>query len=1436
MNRTKRFLSAILAAVMLICTLPVAAFATADPIALTVPLKSGMTLAEAVKELNHAAGLAETTSGWLYRTLATIEYTYTKIEVNASDVVPGMGWMDATPYLPSYPDLQAEAEHQLTLKEEADSAISSAFVAIEGQIDTITPFVYTLAQKVSYQGYQAGARATLNGKKTYPALDLSTLPRRVLMENAGVQYNVTFTQTTPISLIEKDPGSTYRISAGGERSDYAELTAKTILDPDSIFGTEPFDAKNLTVSLLNEQTQTFVPVTEVPPTLGVTYTVKLTYTTRLDTAELTFRAVFTDNRSVASATWGANGIEVMYPGSPEGVKQNVYDLLLTIEGTDPAIPVSDLSFEYYGIFDYAALLDTAVGESLRAQLKAAIAEAYAMADYQTLTGISVDDFMTSTVTDAWLAEKLAFETWVPFDGGEYTIKETVGEHTLGLGVISLPSVGTGSYRIRVSFAGDTLYFPFSADSESAKLTIHPALTEVSIDEIRGATSSANITRFDLSLTENKVYVTLPETIRLFTFRAGETIVDAASLYQTELHKAVTLGTLIDLYRTDLLDEDALSAAFVGDPSVISFLFDTYLEGNVRDYALSFMAPQAGHYLTFAVIGDTLTSPDFTFGPTTFGQTDDATYYISILGGIAVTETSPAASGQFYQASFSDALTAFTTFDQGLAQTAISPTLSAEYAYDGAPHGQIILTDGTNVVELGENDSIRYYNTTTGKTYTQAPTDSGSYLAIVFHEGDVFHTTRRLTYSFTIVPAKVTVTLPTIETTWGDPLGALTPTFGEGAPENLPAYEVIAQGYTGKAGTYPIIIRILETHPGYEYIVTNGQLTVNPRRVSIKVDDKNYTYGDTFEFTYTVTAGQLLDSMKTKVAFDQTIVNAGTYDLSMLSKDENLILDVTPGKIVIEKKKLTLTISTQTLLFGQTPVFTTTPAFEAVDTEILYTIDGYNEAPGTYSVSAKLSDDTNYDITFVKGKITFQKISMLMIDPGMAEVQWSDTPQFTATAYAYVGGKMVEIPTVNLTYSYTVLDAQGKPIDLSTTVLELGTYDVSCTVSGSGTAHYPKPVYKKGTLTVTKKQLEVGVTDATIHYGDQNYDPTAYAYPSQPPQGMTVTYQLPAYRTPGEYTVTPVIGGSYDTVHYDPVVKTGKLTVVKRPVIITPNAGQHKLEGETDPVLTYTVDSLAYDDVLTGALARDAGEETGEYAITLGTIAHEFYDITLAPEVFTILSASAIGITITPPTKTEYLVGEMLDLSAVEVTLHYADGSTQPVSLEDCVIRGFDPNTVGEQTVTVDYQGFTATVTVTVKNADVTFTDERFTIEEEILIIDSTAKAVKREDLVAALPEGFTLKLFKGETEQGAGKNAGTGMTLQIYAGETLVKTLTLRVKGDVNGDGILTQTDAVLALHHFTGKRVQEGQYALAADVVGNPNVTQTDAVRILKLATTFER
>jgi hypothetical protein len=81
-----------------------------------------------------------------------------------------------------------------------------------------------------------------------------------------------------------------------------------------------------------------------------------------------------------------------------------------------------------------------------------------------------------------------------------------------------------------------------------------------------------------------------------------------------------------------------------------------------------------------------------------------------------------------------------------------------------------------------------------------------------------------------------------------------------------------------------------------------------------------------------------------------------------------------------------------------------------------------------------------------------------------------------------------------------------------------------------------------------------------------------------------------------------------------------------------------------------------------------------------------------------------GITLLhPPEKTEYVQkSENLKLDGSVLMLHYEDGTASAMTLTAGMISGFTNDTLGEVTVQVNYGGYTASFTVTIIKATVTF--------------------------------------------------------------------------------------------------------------------------------------
>jgi hypothetical protein len=191
---------------------------------------------------------------------------------------------------------------------------------------------------------------------------------------------------------------------------------------------------------------------------------------------------------------------------------------------------------------------------------------------------------------------------------------------------------------------------------------------------------------------------------------------------------------------------------------------------------------------------------------------------------------------------------------------------------------------------------------------------------------------------------------------------------------------------------------------------------------------------------------------------------------------------------------------------------------------------------------------------------------------------------------------------------TVALAYGpSPIDILVTA-----EDSTTTQTYTVTAYRANIVLDIGTLTQTYDgtQRIVTATTTTASLGHSlSYEgivPAVYGPTATPPTDA------------GSYTVTATLDAPYSGN------ATGTLVVTPRGVAVTADA-KTKVYGEADPALTYTFDPpLVVGDAFSGALARDPGENVGDYAITQGDLsAGGNYALSFVGAYFSITPATQI---------------------------------------------------------------------------------------------------------------------------------------------------------------------------------------------------------------------
>ena len=316
-----------------------------------------------------------------------------------------------------------------------------------------------------------------------------------------------------------------------------------------------------------------------------------------------------------------------------------------------------------------------------------------------------------------------------------------------------------------------------------------------------------------------------------------------------------------------------------------------------------------------------------------------------------------------------------------------------------------------------------------------------------------------------------------------------------AKRSVGNYDVNVTGYTSN---------------DYAISYVKGVLTINPKPFSIVIDDQNITYGEDAP-TYTVTLDEFAFGEDESYFSGSQVLycsyealatsanrHAGDYDIVTTSVYTSTNYDITyanaKGILTVAKKDLTIQADDKTTVYGQAA-----PAFSHTDTgyaysesissltgEIAYACSyealatSTNRHAGTYDINVSGLTSDDYEIEFIKGTLTVQKID-IDITANDHQITYGDGYSnngyvVDGSAFVYDDSEESFDGTIGYTYTYDVDTAHN-----------VGTYDIS--VSGYTSRDY-NINYIDGTLTVVKKDIVVMPMPLNTVYGEAR--PTYHA--------------------------------------------------------------------------------------------------------------------------------------------------------------------------------------------------------------------------------------------------------------------------------------------------------------------------------------------------------
>ena len=537
-------------------------------------------------------------------------------------------------------------------------------------------------------------------------------------------------------------------------------------------------------------------------------------------------------------------------------------------------------------------------------------------------------------------------------------------------------------------------------------------------------------------------------------------------------------------------------------------------------------------------------------------------------------------------------------------------------------------------------------------------------------------------------------------------------------------------------------------------------------VTLKAPTENLTYDGTAKAATVdgkltgIETPKILYKLKdsTEEAADTAPTNAGTYVASITYTDAGSVDHTVSVEYTIEKAELTVEAGTYKVSKGYDG--TKNAGTGSGDFEVNGLVAGDSvtinaDSIGSYSsenvgteysveVTISLTDDSgNYKLKNTTVSVPAEIYSRVITADDLEFVDttitktYDGTTSSTATAQIKASVFGTAIP-ISGTAEYDSKDVNSaSKVTFTPDLINIVNYTLAPTETIEHSA------------TITAKDITVTADDNSKTYGES--DPTfTYTVDTATPlaEGDTLTGALD--RAAGEDI------GTYD-------ITQGTLTNENNPNYnITFNKGTFKINGTeineivitgiTAPVKMVTLDTDA-DTTTTGCTPGAVSWTDGDTSVTeagfdkaytatvtvtadsnhtfgsslTATVNGETASVTnngngTATVTFTFektAAAAVTGISInTLPTKTEYFVGEDIDLTGAKISATYEDGNSKTVDITSEMISGFDSSTAGTNTVTVTYEGKTTTFNVTIKEPAVTGIRISTTPKTEYLIDDT----------------------------------------------------------------------------------------------------------------------
>ena len=439
--------------------------------------------------------------------------------------------------------------------------------------------------------------------------------------------------------------------------------------------------------------------------------------------------------------------------------------------------------------------------------------------------------------------------------------------------------------------------------------------------------------------------------------------------------------------------------------------------------------------------------------------------------------------------------------------------------------------------------------------------------------------------------------------------------------------VLARVSGENVGVYVITQGTLTAGTNYSITFNSANFTITPASQTITFNSlSTKTYGDSpFTLSATATSGlpvsfSIVSGPATILGNTLTITGAGNVTVrASQSGDANYYAaSNVDHSFTVNKVTPTIIWSDPVNIIYGTALSVT--QLNAALSSVIAGHFSYNPNIGTFlhagdnqplSVTFYPTDSTNYNNVSKTVHINVKKALLTVTADPQSKVYGNFDPFFTYSFLGFVNGD--DKYDLDLWPICTVLVPH----------FEVGNYPITCFLGGDNNYvfHYisdilsinPRPLTAH--ITVANKIYDGNVT-ATITSrslsGIVDHDQVSLS-------GGIATFDTKDVGVGKIVTITGLTLTGHDAHNYSVgETTTATANITAKSITVTADPSQTKVYGDTDPVFTYTNDSLIVGDTLSGVLGRVSGEDVGIYAITQGTLsAGDNYSIGFTSADFTI---------------------------------------------------------------------------------------------------------------------------------------------------------------------------------------------------------------------------